>query len=38
VLDELVAKGFRATPVTIIDEQPIIGFSAPKFRKALGLN
>jgi hypothetical protein len=35
--DELIAQGFRATPVTIIGEQPIIGFSAIKFRKALGL-
>jgi len=33
----MAAKGFRATPVTIIDEQAIIGFSPPQFRKALGL-
>lgn len=36
--DELIAKGFRATPVTMIDEHPIIGFSVPQFRKALGLS
>ncbi|HUY39014.1 MAG TPA: glutaredoxin family protein [Candidatus Binataceae bacterium] len=36
--EELIAKGFRATPVTMINDQPIIGFSVPQFRKALGLN
>ncbi|MGC1678051.1 MAG: glutaredoxin family protein [Candidatus Binataceae bacterium] len=36
--DELIAKGFRATPVTMIDDQPILGFSLPQFRKALGLS
>lgn len=35
--DELVARGFRATPVTLIDDTPIIGFSASHFRKALGI-
>ena len=35
--DELVAKGFRATPVIIAGTESVIGFSEPKLRKMLGL-
>jgi glutaredoxin len=33
--DELLALGFQAVPVTIIDGRGIIGFDEPALRKAL---
>lgn len=35
--DELIARGFRATPVIVIGEETMVGFSAPKLRKLLNL-
>ena len=35
--DELVAMGFRAVPVIRVGGETMIGFSAPKLRKMLGL-
>jgi glutaredoxin len=35
--DELIAKGFRATPVILVGDEAMIGFSAPKLRKLLNL-
>jgi glutaredoxin 3 len=35
--DELVAMGFRAVPVIRVGNETMLGFSAPKLRKMLGL-
>jgi len=29
--------GFRATPVILVDEQPVVGFDQAKLEKLLGL-
>ncbi len=34
-LKELVGMGFRATPVTLINGQKLVGFSPPKLEAAL---
>ena len=36
-MDELLAMGIRSLPVTIIGEQPIVGYSPNKISEALGL-
>jgi hypothetical protein len=36
-LDELIKMGFRATPVTLIDGDPVVGFDRAKLEKLLGL-
>jgi hypothetical protein len=36
-LDELTKMGFRATPVTIIDGETVVGFDRAKLEKLLGL-
>ena len=36
-LDELLAKGFQATPVTVIDGEAVVGFNKPKLEQLLGL-
>lgn len=36
-LDELIKMGFRATPVTTIDGEPVVGFDRSKLEKLLGL-
>jgi glutaredoxin len=35
--DELVAMGFRAVPVIRVGSETMLGFSAPKLRRMLGL-
>lgn len=35
--DELINAGFRAVPVIRVGDESMIGFSAPKLRKMLGL-
>ena len=35
--DELVAMGFRAVPVIRVGSETMLGFSAPKLKKLLGL-
>ncbi len=35
--DELVAMGYRAVPVIRVGGETMLGFSAPKLRKMLGL-
>ncbi len=35
--DELVAMGFRAVPVIRVGGETMLGFSAPKLRRMLGL-
>lgn len=35
--DELVNLGFRAVPVIRVGNEAMLGFSAPKLRKMLGL-
>ena len=37
-LDELVKMGFRATPVTLIDGEAVVGFDREKLEKLLGLS
>ena len=37
-LDELIKMGFRATPVTLIDGEAVVGFDRAKFEKLLGLS
>ena len=34
---ELIDMGFRATPVILVDEQPVVGFDRAKLEKLLGL-
>ncbi len=36
-LKELLDKGFRATPVTLIDGQAVVGFDRAKLEQLLGL-
>jgi glutaredoxin len=35
-LDELVQMGFSATPVTVIDGEPVVGFNRTKLEQLLG--
>jgi hypothetical protein len=35
--DELLAMGFRAVPVIRVGSETMLGFSAPKLRRMLGL-
>lgn len=35
-LDELVERGFAATPVTIIDGEAVVGFNRAKLEQLLG--
>ena len=36
--DELIKMGFRATPVTLIDGEAVVGFDQAKLLKLLGLS
>lgn len=36
-LDELVKMGYRATPVTLIDGEAVVGFDRGKIERLLGL-
>jgi hypothetical protein len=36
-LDELIKMGFRATPVTLIDGESVVGFDRGKIERLLGL-
>jgi hypothetical protein len=36
-LQELVKMGFRATPVTLVDGEAVVGFDSEKLQKRLGL-
>ena len=36
-MQELLKLGFRATPVTIIDGEAVVGFDQAKLEKLLGL-
>lgn len=36
-LQELLKMGFRATPVTLIDEEAVVGFDRGKIERLLGL-
>jgi hypothetical protein len=36
-LQELVKMGFRATPVTLVDGEAVVGFDSEKLQKLLGL-
>jgi hypothetical protein len=36
-MKELVERGFRATPVTLIDGEPVVGFDQQKLELLLGL-
>jgi hypothetical protein len=36
-LDELIKMDFRATPVTIIDGESVVGFDRGKIERLLGL-
>ena len=36
-MDELFKMGFRATPVTLIDNEAVVGFDRAKLDKLLGL-
>jgi len=35
-LDEVMAMGFAATPVTIIDGEPVVGFNRARLEQLLG--
>jgi len=35
--DELINAGFRAVPVIRVGDETMVGFSAPKLRKLLGI-
>jgi glutaredoxin len=35
-LDELMAKGFAATPVTVIDGEAVVGFNRARLEELLG--
>src|SRR5574337_603886 len=37
-LEELLRLGYRATPVTVIDDEVIVGFDRRKLMRLLGLN
>jgi hypothetical protein len=36
-LQELIALGYRATPVTLIDGEAVVGFDQARIEKLLGL-
>jgi glutaredoxin 3 len=36
-LKELLDKGYQSTPVTIIDEQAVVGFDQKKLEELLGI-
>jgi glutaredoxin 3 len=36
-LQELVKLGFRATPVTLVDGEAVVGFDREKLQRLLGL-
>jgi hypothetical protein len=36
-LEELIKLGFRATPVTLIDGEAVVGFDRGKLERLLGL-
>ncbi|MCE2464632.1 MAG: glutaredoxin family protein [Dehalococcoidia bacterium] len=33
--DDLLSLGYRSTPVTVIDDQKVVGYSPPKLEEAL---
>ena len=33
--DDLLSLGYRSTPVTVIDDQRVVGYSPPKLEEAL---
>ena len=33
--DDLISLGYRSTPVTVIDDQKVVGYSPPKLDEAL---
>ena len=35
--EELIKLGFRATPVTLVDGEAVVGFDPAKLEKLLGL-
>lgn len=35
-LDEVMAMGFAATPVTVIDGEPVVGFNRARLEQLLG--
>lgn len=37
-LEELLKLGVRATPVTLIDGEMVVGFDRPKLEQLLGLS
>ena len=37
-MDELIKMGCRATPVTVIDGEAVVGFDRAKLEKLLGLS
>ncbi len=37
-LKELLDKGFRATPVTLVDGEAVVGFDQEKLERLLGLS
>jgi hypothetical protein len=37
-LRELLDLGFRATPVILVDEQPVVGFDRAKLERLLGIS
>jgi len=37
-LDELLQMGYRATPVTVIDGEVVVGFDRGKLMRLLGLS
>jgi hypothetical protein len=36
-LKELIDRGFQSTPVTLIDDEAVVGFDQQKLEKLLGL-
>ena len=37
-LEELLKLGYRATPVTVIDDEVVVGFDRGKLERLLGLS
>ena len=37
-MEELLRLGYRATPVTVIDGEVVVGFDRGKLERLLGLN
>ena len=37
-LEELQKRGLMTTPVTVIDDEPVVGFDRAKLAKLLGLD